>query len=314
MEPIEITSLADYVKYICDLNVNRNTLQNEEFLYRGHSNVKYELLPYVGRKKNDDKSDLEQERNLIEMAKFKMPDIFRNDMLPLELLALLQHHEIPTRLLDVTENALVALYFACSSPENIDKDGEVFVFCHCNDDVANYPLVQSIADSYRLIINKIFPLELFFQLASNQEYFSEYKMYYNSFMSDQKLRKLVNLDKIILDTCSKPIFVYAPVRTLRQQMQSGRYILFPNKIDSTKNGTKYFVNEIKPIKKDDNCIRMIYTIKKESKRDILNDLKIMGICRKSLFCDNIDTVCEEIKNTFVPKKANTKNIDQPTHT
>ena len=35
------------------------------------------------------------------------------------------------------------------------------------------------------------------------------------------------LKEIIKDD-TKPIFVYAPIRTLRQRTQSGRYILFPN--------------------------------------------------------------------------------------
>ncbi|MFR5931381.1 MAG: FRG domain-containing protein [Subdoligranulum sp.] len=45
---------------------------------------------------------IHEERNLIEMAKFRLPSIFQESMRPLERLALLQHYGVPTRLLDIT--------------------------------------------------------------------------------------------------------------------------------------------------------------------------------------------------------------------
>ena len=38
----------------------------------------------------------------------------------------MQHYGLPTRILDITANTLVALYFAVS--ENEDKDGVVYLF------------------------------------------------------------------------------------------------------------------------------------------------------------------------------------------
>ena len=151
-------SLSEFVAQICEIKAplrKDGSRFNEIPLFRGHADNSYQLIPAIARPIESFSSDslIHEERNLIEMAKFKLPDVFREDMQPLELLALLQHYGVPTRLLDVTENALVALYFACCSKYNDNgSDGEVIIFKNNELEVANYPIINAIADSYRFAI------------------------------------------------------------------------------------------------------------------------------------------------------------------
>ena len=299
---IAIANISDYVQSVCQLNADANKfpqLWSQELLFRGQSNKAYELLPGIarGRHSSCQCTIFNDERNLIEMAKFKMPDVFRNDQTPLELLALLQHHGVPTRLLDVTENALVALYFACCS--NPNTDGEVIVFKHTNEDVANYPIVNAIADSYRFARSTWMQLSLFYGAMKHQPYCLEQKQTYDICHKDDEAG-----GRWVGECCKKLLYIYAPIRSMRQQVQQGRYILFPNHIDYEIYKDGCFEHTMDPIPKDHEDIITRFIIPKGIKQQLMMDLSVLGISEDSLFCDNVDTVCKGIVGSFMRKYRN----------
>ncbi|MBP3855891.1 MAG: FRG domain-containing protein [Ruminiclostridium sp.] len=293
-----INNLLDFVQEIIDIRNNENEKTNKriknnesidiysrkDILYRGQPSDDYLLIPSIGRGKGhwSDQGIIDYERELIIRAKMEMPHAFKNDMQPIELLALLQHFKIPTRLLDVTENPLVALYFAVSN--NYKENGEVFVFS-ANSSAATFPIMNAIADTYNLTM-PTYPISLddFVKKASERGYWSVDK-------ADGEWIKSV---------CNHPLFVYAPIHTERQKAQRGRYILFPNEIDVYElHNKESFMPNIKPMEKNDSCIIDRFIIPANSKKRLLAELNLFGISQKVLFADSIDTVCEEIVKEYL---------------
>lgn len=138
---MEIQSLQQYLSIIEKLNTNYtyttgiNLLaqtHRPHFIYRGHEDHKYELVPRIFRwKKLSESHQVSMysrlEFNILsdfisEACRF-IKDVHVDDITA--WLEIAQHFGVPTRLLDFTENPLVALYFACiGSPE---KDACVWV-------------------------------------------------------------------------------------------------------------------------------------------------------------------------------------------
>ena len=65
---------------------------------------------------------LEKEHLLFRDMVARMPQSFSGCKSTLDYLVQMQHYELPTRLLDVTTNPLVALYFACVQQEHTGKE------------------------------------------------------------------------------------------------------------------------------------------------------------------------------------------------
>lgn len=112
-KPTTLSSISDLVQILKSLHKD-----TKQIWFRGHSNAKWKLIPSLLRKKKFKNSEVNLINRFKQNAVFLSPDTGKTEW---DWLFLMQHHRLPTRLLDWSENPLVGLYFAVN--ENNRKDG-----------------------------------------------------------------------------------------------------------------------------------------------------------------------------------------------
>lgn len=111
-----------------------------KYLFRGHSDSSWELLPKVGRHEyaSSFSKSLSEQTILGAWKRYAQRHLTIQPVDDWDWLTLAQHHGLATRLLDWTRNPLVALYFATENPAQ-NNDACVFImdFSNFSSDITN---------------------------------------------------------------------------------------------------------------------------------------------------------------------------------
>ncbi len=244
--------------------------------FRGHPEKYGNLTPKIFHPEYIEKisTKYETESEVVEEFKRVAPSLAKN--IPNQedhssWLFIMQHHGAPTRLLDWTENALVALYFAV---ENFlcGKDGELWAMYPPELNKKSYQRADIATKS-----NKIFKYLV-------EESYLAIPPAMGNIKKQEELAKKYGLDKIP----HYPLALYPTMNFPRMVAQLSRFTIHPiphqgeNTIPDLLTDKKHLVR---------------YVIPRDCKQNLINDLKSLGISRCTLFPD-LDGLSQTIKETL----------------
>ena len=126
--PHEINSVSDLSQILQTLGEPK---KGHTRFFRGHGDEGWQMRPSIYR----EDYLIENEDKIIKDALTYCPDDFLPSDTLFEKLVKLQHYGYSTRLLDLTTNALVALYFAAWNEQHQDKDGELIILDIPNEEI-----------------------------------------------------------------------------------------------------------------------------------------------------------------------------------
>lgn len=145
---IEVRSLADYLAQVNKKHASDKLLPS---IFRGQRED-FPLLPKLARIYNDARmlgDFFKTERAMLDDFERQAAIYTTFDMTQWELMSLAQHHGMATRLLDWTENPLLAIWFAVVNPAKENKPAVVWVISPGEDDYMDVKDTKTVSDIKR---------------------------------------------------------------------------------------------------------------------------------------------------------------------
>jgi hypothetical protein len=257
-----VSSVAEFLEQLASLKLDEGRIR----FFRGHADFRsYRLRPSIYRHR----ALIANEASMIQEAIIRCPGDFPASITWFEKLVKAQHYGLPTRLLDVTTNALAALYFACREKEK--TDGEVIVFDIPKEDVKYYN-----SDTVALIANlarRPFSFDIDKLPTESKEFYRHPEV--GRFLHDIREDKPAFRPLIAVSDLSRVICVRAKLDNARIARQDGAFLLF---------GVKNQKSKCASIPKEwivcgDDDKRIIFS----SKHKIKRELEQTGISEQTLF-------------------------------
>ena len=284
MEKVTINSIEEYIRKVIELSRNNffHPVANCITVYRGQSDSEWKIIPAVFR----DLDDYLNEGLYLKEFQRQFPEECNNLAL-FDILVKAQHYGIPTRLLDLTLNPLIALYFACE--KNFDKDGSVHVF-------HNTALFSQEDITCEVVVNYLFKYKKDVSW-NNQDALKICRILninpdITITLTNDKVNKILS-DKL------EHLFILPKLTNNRIKAQKGVFSLMNVPLGENKKSFLFPQKDIEISLKPSKT----FIIPKNLKKEIIFNLSILGIDKYALFPE-LDSSAVNIVNKI--KSTNMK--------
>lgn len=258
-------------------NLNKG---NKMMFFRGHADPNYILQPSILRTSRLRKN----ESRLYHEILINCPDEFEKCYTHLEKLVKMQHYGLPTRLLDITRNLLVALYFACES--HLETYGELVLLSTENHNI-KYPQSDIVSLLASLPVFSYNEQQELFCLASDSNVSDlDFNKSAGRLIQEIQLEKPAFQAEVKKNDILNSCIVFALKNNERIVKQDGAFILC---------GLSDDVGFLEKFRYKEHGKKVVIII--EKKKEILEQLESYSINRASLFPE-IECVAEYLREKY----------------
>ena len=269
------SSISSVSRFVASISNKGDTL-----FFRGHADPNYTLRPSIMRSKKLQKNESKLYNDLL----IECPDDFEKCHTHLENLVKMQHYGLPTRLLDITRNLLVALYFACESHQ--DSFGEIILISAKPQEI-KYPQSDTVSILASLPTFPYDKQQDFRHLAEDPRMGNEaFNKGIARLIHEVRLEKPAFQSEINRGDLLSSYIVYALKNNNRIVKQDGAFILC---------GLSDDIGALESFRYKEKQKKVVVLVDKKKK--ILEELKTYSINRASLFPE-IECVAEYLKDLY----------------